>query len=36
MSFVEFIEETTLKSFIRAVPTISFTTASPLRVKFYG
>jgi hypothetical protein len=36
MSFDSFIEQTTLKSFIRVSPTITFNTTTALRVKFYG
>jgi hypothetical protein len=36
MAFESFIEQTTLKSWIRVYPTIAFDTTVQLRVKFYG
>jgi hypothetical protein len=36
MAFESFVEQTTLKSWIRVYPTIAFDTSVQLRVKFYG
>lgn len=36
MAFETFVEQTTLKSWIRVYPTIAFDTSVQLRVKFYG
>lgn len=36
MAFESFVEQTTLKSFIRVYPTVAYNTATQLRVKFYG